>query len=475
MRAHDLLRQLTEYAQSGAYPFHMPGHKRNAAGLPDALPYGIDITEIDGFDDLHAPEGVLQDLQLRLARLYGADRSFALVNGSTCGILAGFAAAVHRGDTVLMARNCHRSVYNAVALLGLRPLYLQPPTDAETGIVGSVMPESVQSALDAHAEVRLLVLTSPTYDGVLSDVRSIVHIAHRKNIPVLVDEAHGAHLAFTAQKPFSAAQAGADIVIHSLHKTLPSLTQTAAAHLCGTRVSPDAFAQALSVFETSSPSYILLASIAACEQFLETSAPAAFSAYAKRLADFSEVCRALQKLFVVCKGADTLDAHPTFFAFDGGKLPVATARTVLDGASLLQTLRAKYALEGEMAARAYALLMTSVCDTDAGFHRLADALVSIDTAAEAAKTPVHFQTLPLPELRCLPADAATRPTEKRLLSESIGRVCAETVLCYPPGIPLLVPGEVVSAEIAETLESARAHGLLVRASGQNFPYIAVFD
>lgn len=475
MRAHDLLQQLTDYAAGGTYPFHMPGHKRDAAELSECLPYGIDITEIDGFDDLHAPEGVLQDLNLRLARIYGAEHSFALVNGSTCGILAGIAAATHRGDTVLMARNCHRSVYNAVTLLGLRPLYIQPPSDAATGIAGSIAPECVQSVLDAHSQVRLLVLTSPTYDGVLSDVASIVKIAHQKNIPVLVDEAHGAHLAFTKQKSLSAVQAGADIVIHSLHKTLPSLTQTAAAHLCGNRISPTAFAQKLSVFETSSPSYILLASIAECVRFLETRAESAFAAYENRLQSFSENCRTLGMLSVLCKGRDSLQNHPTFFDFDGGKLPIVTTHTTLDGTALLQKLRRDYALEGEMAAISYALLMTSVCDTDEGFQRLSAALSEIDRTAEFSRAIPNFQALPLPVSHCTPAEAAAHPTRECALSLCVGRVSAETVFCYPPGIPLVVPGEVISKEIAEAVESAERHGLFVRTSGRNFPYIAVFD
>lgn len=475
MREHDLLRQLTEYAESGAYPFHMPGHKRNAAELPDGLPYSIDITEIDGFDDLHAPEGVLQDLNRRLSQVFGAEYSFALVNGSTCGILAGIAAAVGRGDTVLMARNCHRSVYNAVALLGLRPVYLQPPTDAATGISGSIAPESVRAALEQHADVRLLVLTSPTYDGVLSNIAEIAEIAHQKNIPVLVDEAHGAHLAFTKQKSLSAVQAGADIVIHSLHKTLPSLTQTAAAHICGSRISPAEFTHQLSVFETSSPSYVLLASVAACVRFLEERAEAAFAAYETRLQCFSEYCRTLKKLSVLCKGADTLTAHPSFFAFDGGKLPIVTTHTALDGAALLQRLRKDYALEGEMAATSYALLMTSVCDTDEGFSRLTRALAEIDRTAELSDCLPCFQTLPLPKLYCTPAEAAIHKTQSLILQACVGRVSAETVLCYPPGIPLVVPGEVISAEAVQAVECAQNHGLFVRTSGRNFPYIAVFD
>ncbi len=477
MSDNELLKALTDYAKSDAYPFHMPGHKRNIAALGDALPYSLDITEIDGFDDLHVPEGTLLRLEERLARLYGATHSFALVNGSTCGILAGIAAAARQNDKILLARNCHKSVYNAITLLGLAPIYIQPPTEPDTGIFGSIPPESIRTALDEHPDIRLIVLTSPTYDGVLSDIAAITEIAHQKDIPVLVDEAHGAHLAFTAQKQYSAVFSGADIVIHSLHKTLPALTQTAAAHLFGDRVSPAVFRQKLSVFETSSPSYVLLASIAECVRFLEENAESAFQAYARRLRQFSDACQALslQHLSVLCKGADTPKKHPAFFAFDCGKLPVITAKSNIDGRTLLHRLRTEFAVEGEMAAIGYALLMTSVCDTDNGFIRLTKALSDIDQTLSDACNPPRFPAAPLPKQICSPANAALRTTHAVPLRDAIGHISGETVWCYPPGIPLLTAGEAVEETVVCTIEQAKRHGLSVQSSGQSLPYISVFD
>lgn len=183
----------------------------------------------------------------------------------------------------------------------------------------------------------------------------------------------------------------------------------------------------------------------------------------------------LKSVSVLCKGEDTLKNHPSFFAFDGGKLPIVTAHTALDGTSLLHCLREHFALEGEMAAVSYALLMTSVCDTDRGFSRLWEALAAIDRTAETAEQSPVFQTLLLPEMYCIPAEAAGRATRQCGLSESVGKISAETVLCYPPGIPLVVPGEVITAEMTAEIENARRHGLFVRTSGRNFPYIAVFD
>ncbi len=471
----DLLRRLQDYGRGAAYPFHMPGHKRNTELLGTSLPYSIDITEIDGFDDLHKPCGILKALNERLAALYGAEHSFALVNGSTCGILAGMAAATRRGDSVLLARNCHKSVYNAIELLGLTPVCIQPPTDSATGILGSISPESVRQTLEAHPEIRLAVLTSPTYDGVLSDIRSIAEIVHRNGIPLLVDEAHGAHLAFTAQKKYSAVSAGADIVIHSLHKTLPALTQCAAAHLCGGLVSPDLFAQKLSVFETSSPSYILLASISECVRFLEEQSAAAFSAYQKRLAAFSARCQNLNKLTVRCKGKDNLENHPCFFAFDDGKLPILTCGTDLDGQTLMARLRKDFALESEMAAVSYVLLMTSVCDTGEGFSRLWNALLTIDQSILPRTDAPVFSSVPLPAQRLSPAEAALQSGHFCFIDESVSKMSLESVWCYPPGIPLLVPGEVIDVFVIQQIKTAQAHGLSVRSTGGRLPQIAVCD
>ncbi len=475
MNEKNLFEQLLCYAKQNIYPFHMPGHKRNTALLGEALPYTIDITEIDGFDNLHAPQGILKQLNEQLSRIWGSEQSFALVNGSTCGILAGVAACVSRGDTVLVARNCHRSVYHAIELTGASPVYLVPPVDTESGIAGSITPEQVRRALEAHPNARLVVVTSPTYDGVISDMAGIVRTAHEAGVPVLADEAHGAHLVFTEQAERSAVRAGADIVIHSLHKTLTALTQCAAAHLCGTIVDPMRFQQALSMFETSSPSYVLLASVAQCADFLETRGAAAFAAYRARLSDFSERCRALERLRVLGKGADKLENHPAFFAFDTGKLPVVTAHTTLDGQALLEHLREDFAIEGEMAAISYALLMTSVCDTEAGFIRLFDALSVIDREAKFCEKPPVFSMSALPERRCTPAEAASLSGRLCPLQEAAGKMSLEYVFCYPPGTPLLVPGEIVNQDMVSHILQAQAHGLSVLSTHGALPLLRVCD
>ena len=229
-----LEQKLNELEQSDIYPFHMPGHKR--AFLPFANPYAIDITEIEGFDNLHHATGILQEAQQKAADLYGAKKTYYLVNGSTCGLLAAISAAVPRGEKILMARNCHKAVYHAMYLRQLVPVYLYPE-DTAYGIQGQVTPQMVRKQLKQTPDIRAVVITSPTYDGVVSDIKNIADTVHAYGIPLIVDEAHGAHFGFSQEFPENATRLGADAVIMSVHKTLPAFTQTALLHLCSDRIA----------------------------------------------------------------------------------------------------------------------------------------------------------------------------------------------------------------------------------------------
>ncbi len=276
------------YRDSGIYPFHMPGHKRNSFTYGFYADCGTDITEIDGFDNLHDANGILKDGMKKAAHLYGSQHTFYLVNGSTCGILTGISACTNRGDRILVARNCHKSVYNAIEINGLDPVYILPQTVNELGICGSISPESIEKALEQSPEIKLIIITSPTYEGVVSDINRIADIAHKKNIPLFVDEAHGAHFGFTEGFPANSVSKGADIVVHSLHKTLPSPTQTALLHINGNIADITTVRRELSVFETSSPSYILMAGIDSCLEMLSKHSKTLFNEYKKRLKCFYE-------------------------------------------------------------------------------------------------------------------------------------------------------------------------------------------
>ena len=285
----DLKQKLLQYGSEDIYPMHMPGHKRNLNMVSMGEPYAIDITEIHGFDDLHDAKGALAHGMERAAKLFGSEETYYLVNGSSCGILAAITASVEKGDAVLVARNCHKSVYHALELYHLKPRYILPSMDDAFGICGSIMPEDIASALQRHPEVKAVILTSPTYEGIVSDVEAIASIVHGYGIPLIVDEAHGAHFSFSDMFPKSALRLGADLVVQSLHKTLPSLTQTAVLHCNGNLVDRTKLHHRLEIFQSSSPSYIFMTSIDQCVSLLETQGPALFQAYEERLLRFPEI------------------------------------------------------------------------------------------------------------------------------------------------------------------------------------------
>ena len=444
-----LYGKLIEYTRGGVYPMHMPGHKRNADFYPPegALPYGVDITEIDGFDNLHDPRGVLLETAGLAAGLYGSGKAFPLVNGSTAGILAAVGACAGRGDKILMARNCHMSVYNAAALFGAIPAYLMPKTDAASGVACAISPADVESALQNNPDTKLVIVTSPTYEGVISDVGAISDTAHRYGVPLLVDEAHGAHLGFSQRFQGGAVRAGADISVMSLHKTLPALTQCALLHVCGGRVDMDELARLLAVFQTSSPSYVLMASIDHCLRLLIRDKARLFCEYERNLDRFSDEVSNLKNLGVLCCGTDSLKKHPGFFAFDPGKLVIITVKTALSGKSLAERLRAEYKIELEMAAPGHAVAMTSICDSRDGFCRLAEALRAIDANARPATAAGVPDCFSLPVQAAAPGGARLRAGEFVPLNEAAGRISLEYVRAYPPGIPVITPGEVIDADI----------------------------
>lgn len=458
------------YTSGRSLPMHMPGHKRNADMLPGRLPYGLDITEISGFDDLHRANGLLLRCQERAAVLWGSRRCFFLINGSTCGILAAVRAATKPGDTVLAARNCHRSVYHALELCGLRPVYLFPETDPEAGIVGSLAPEQVRNALAEHPETALVVLTSPTYEGVVSDIAGISEAAHAFGVPVLVDEAHGAHLDFSPDFPGGAVKNGADMVIMSLHKTLPALTQTALAHVSGGLVDEKRLGRELSVFETSSPSYVLMSSIDFCVGLLESRGPVLFAEYAEALDGFYRRAGSLKHLKALCPETG---AYPAFFCFDRGKLVILTRGAGIGGPELAVILRERFDIEVEMACPGYIVAMTSICDTKETLGRFADALVEIDAAAiKSGRPPASVRAPEIrPEIRLPACEAVFLDGEDMAFFAAEGRTALEYLWAYPPGIPLVVPGEAVTSGVLRTLGCLAGAGVTVVSSSGNGEFL----
>jgi len=370
-----LHEKLKKYLDNDIYPMHMPGHKRNESFMPD-FSCNIDITEIPDFDDLHNPQGVLLETAKLAAKLYKSRESFLLVNGSTVGILAAIGANTKRGDKILAVDNCHWSTTNAAELFDLELVYIEAEIDEMSGVPCSVTPSSVTSALERNPDIKLVSITSPTYEGVISDIASISEVVHSFGALLLVDGAHGAHLGFSDEFPENATTPGADIVVVSLHKTLPALTQCSLLHVCSERVDTCDIKRMLGILQTSSPSYVLMASIDSCLRLLDSDGKRLFHEYKKNLDDFSERIADLKNLSVLCHGDDSL--HCGFYGFDIGKIVINARKAAISGSKLADILRVEHKIEIERVCDDYVIAMTSICDSPEGFVRLADALVAID-------------------------------------------------------------------------------------------------
>ena len=462
-----LYEKLKAYGESDYYGFHMPGHKRNSRMLGaagDVFPYEMDITEIDGFDNLHHCEGILKEAQERAASLFRAEESHFLVNGSTVGILSAIAGCTRRGDKILVSRHCHKSVYHAIELFELQPYYVYP-RENDNGIVsnevnGEVKKEDIAQILKEEPGIKAVVIVSPTYEGVVSDIRGIAQVVHDAGIPLIVDEAHGSHFGFHPYFPENSNVCGADVVIHSLHKTLPAFTQTAILHLNGKIVDRERICKYLHMFETSSPSYLLMAGLDLCVQLLLKQGTQLFEQYVKELERTRQELGRLKYFSLEMPDANQ--------QYDKGKLVLMSKNRWFNGKNLADKLLNEYHLQMEMSAGTYALAMMSIGDTKEGFDRLIEAMFKIDAEAERLEKEHSFketqemlqkenQITYLPRLERVYTSARVQEIAKKFRrsvcwEDSIGFVSMEYAYLYPPGTPLIVPGERISKDVIKILK-----------------------
>lgn len=459
-----LYDKLTDYSRSDYYGFHMPGHKRNLE-LRGALPAcRIDITEIEGFDDLHHSDGILKEAQELAASVYHADETHFLVGGSTSGILSAVFGTVNKGDKILVARNCHKSVYHAIYMHELEPVYLYPEFDEEFCLNTEVKAEDVKKALEEHPQIRAVIIVSPTYDGVVSDIEAVAAAVHEKGLLLIVDEAHGAHLGFHSYFPENSNVKGADIVIHSVHKTLPALTQTALLHMNGSLVNRERVRRYLHMLQSSSPSYVLMASIDSCVHVLDEGCAELFDPYVGMLESTRNSLSGLKRLRLLSRAE----------GYDRSKIVISTKDSDIGGRELYWQLLERYSLQMEMMAGSYVLAMTSVGDREEGFERLVKALFEIDKEIDrrlcgtdrrvGEDTPDRrkragrnvWSGLRLPRIygsaqieKVIEAEAGK--VVRVPWKESAGSVSLEYAYLYPPGTPLIVPGEQITDNAAELL------------------------
>ena len=464
-----LFEKLKEYVELDIYPFHMPGHKRRSILKKDETwnSYEIDITEIDGFDNLHHAEEVLKDVQEKASKLYGAKHSFYLINGSTCGILTAISTCVKKRGHILVARNSHKSVYHGLFLNELHAIYIYPQITS-FGLQGQITVEAVEQLLATNPEIQAVFITSPTYDGIVSDVRGIAEVVHRYDIPLIVDGAHGAHFGFTEDFPENPIRLGADVVIESVHKTLPAFTQTALLHVCSERIDLEKIKRYLGIYQSSSPSYLLMAGIDRCIDYMELHGKADLKQLAKNLDEFYARTKHLKHLFVLKK--DMLSTKEVF-NFDKSKVLIFSLQKEVSGGKLQQILLKNYGLQMEMASGQYVLALCSLMDTKEGFVRLAEALEDIDQSdiwveEQVLTKLLHLKTISgniyRPKVQRLPIyEAEDLKKVQVAFSEAIGKVSAEYLFLYPPGIPFLVPGEVITEDVIKDIQECQRQDLEV--------------
>ncbi len=455
-----LWEQLKAYGQSSCYPYHMPGHKGNSFGqLPKALAE-MDITEIDGFDNLHDPQDLFCRLQKEAADLYGAEESFYLVNGSTCGILSAISAALPRGGHLLMARNSHKSAYHGAYLRNLKISYLHPPIMEAYDICDAVTPDQVRRALEKEPDIGAVFLVSPTYEGRIADIQAIAEVVHERKIPLIVDEAHGAHLGMAEGFAENSCQAGADVVIHSVHKTLPALTQTALLHVNGDRICRDKLRRFLHIYQTSSPSYVLMASIDNALQGIIQDKDTLFTEWKARYTEMMnrlKACRYLQ-FFPLEEGKQ-----------DIGKLVISGKRAGISGQKIYDFLREKYQLQLEMASASFCLAMFTMADGEEAYSRMVEALLEVDRKigegiflSDAEPFSVTDLFREREQIKLPFAEAWDQESIFVELEQAAGKCAGDFVNLYPPGIPLLVPGESFTTTHCRYLAEYLGQGLNVQ-------------
>ncbi|MGN0158866.1 MAG: aminotransferase class I/II-fold pyridoxal phosphate-dependent enzyme [Brotaphodocola sp.] len=454
-----LLTKLMEYSKSDFYPMHMPGHKRNIKNsvLDDfPNPFSIDITEIEGFDNLHHPEKILKDSMEWAAGVYGADKSYYLVNGSSCGVLSAISAVTRNGGRILVSRNCHKSVYHGVILKQLKADYVYPQIMERLGIQGGILPEDVEKMLKIHPETEAVLIVSPTYDGVVSDIEKIADIVHRFEIPLIVDEAHGAHFSFGGPNfPVSALRCGADIVIQSLHKTLPSLTQTAILHVNKGIVNIEKLEYYLQMYQSSSPSYVFMAAMEKCVCVMEKHGYEYLMDLKINLNEFRQKMNKLRCLRILgCEKGKygVFDLDPAKIIISCKGCQTADSQEKINGSILSDILRNRYHIEMEMSGADYVTAIASCFDTKEGLERLCKAILEIDQELlridekNAQKMVCGWNK---PEIRMNMSSAMESECEILSLQNCEGRTSAEFIYLYPPGIPIVAPGEAVTKDMIE--------------------------
>jgi arginine decarboxylase len=446
-----LLAAMQGYLAEQVLPFHTPGHKAGKGAheilrqLLGSRSLSLDLTVVPGLNDLFDKRGPIYESQKLAATLYGADESYFLVNGTTCGIYAMILATVGPGEKIIVPRNIHRSVMGALILSGAIPVFVRPEVDSVLQIAMNVTTEAVEAAIRQHPEAKAVLVINPTYYGVTSDIAGITMLAHQHGMLVLVDEAHGPHFHFSQHLPVQGINAGADLVVQSTHKILGSLSQSSLLLCRKERINVPRLETMLQLVQSSSPNYILLASLEAAfahmresgELLVERSVSLARLAR-RRINEIPGLC---------CFGAEKIGG-PGVFDYDPTKLVVTVAGLGIRGNDAELWLRHIGKVQAELSDANNLLFLVTLADDEASMEQLLRALtlLAAEHAAAIGETAEPFLPLPYstPSMCMSPREAVFSRQERVEFARSAGRICAETITSYPPGIPILIPGEQIT-------------------------------
>ena len=448
---------ITDYTEKDTVSFHMPGHKGSHlyrrfgyhAFLERMMDF--DITEIAGADNLFQAEGIIKGVQDHYAKLYQCKKSYILVNGSSGGNIAAILASVSRGKQLIMARNCHKSVFNALTLGGIRPVYVYPEMIEAFGISGAVAPSEIERLIRENPDAEAVMITSPNYYGVCSDVGAIAEIAHRYGKVLIVDEAHGAHLHFSDALPPSAIRSGADLVINSTHKTLASFTQSAALHYNTDLVDQYILEDKLQCIQSTSPSYLLMTSMDICAQILENHGQHLMDEWIRNLTSFYDRIEKIPGVRTMGKMA----------GLDWTKINLGMGDLGISGAQLDKILLEDYGIYIELFTGDWIMAMTGIGNTKDDYDRFADALEDISRRTRESGSEIHRtehrtdSLIPPKQAEMFDIPAAKKRVK---LADSEGMICGSSIIPYPPGIPLICPGERIEADAIAYVRALREMG-----------------
>lgn len=464
-----LFDALMEYVNRETIPFHVPGHKKGI-GIDEEFkkfmglnPFKIDVTVFKLVDSLHHPTGPIKKAQELAADAYGSDAAFFSIHGTSGAIQAMIMSVVNEGDTIIIPRNVHKSVTAGIILSGAKPVYMQPELDKKLGIAHGVTPDTVRNTLKEHPEAKAVLIINPTYYGVATDIKSIADIVHSHNIPLIVDEAHGPHLGFNQNLPISAMKAGADICAQSTHKIIGALTQCSLLQVKSKYIDINRVHQILSLLQTTSPSYILMASLDCARRQIALNGTELLD---KAIELSNYVRKEINKIpGFYCFGDEILNT-PGVFALDPTKITITCRDLGITGYDLDMILSNKYHIQMELSDLYSVLAVGSFGDTKDAMDKLLNALKEIsDEFLGKSDSKPDFLDIPnIPELKLIPRAAFNSDKISLPLKESINHISSEFLMAYPPGIPVLCPGEIITKEIIDYVEDLKRVGLYVQGT-----------